>query len=99
MGILSNVRFSVREHEILGFVEANGCGKTTIGKLIAGLYRPSGGSISLFGKAQKPKHLQSQVLFIMQEAEFQFFTNSVLNELQYGHVVTPKFEKKMTLLL
>lgn len=97
--ILSNVRFSVREHEILGFVGANGCGKTTIGKLIAGLYRPSSGSISLFGKAQKPKHLQSQVLFIMQEAEFQFFTNSVLNELQYGHVVTPEFEKKMTSLL
>ena len=38
---LSGVSFSVREHEIVGLVGANGCGKTTIGKLIAGLYRPS----------------------------------------------------------
>ena len=97
--ILSGANFSVREHEIVGLVGANGCGKTTIGKLIAGLYRPSGGRIELFGKAQRPKPLQKQVLFIMQEAEFQFFTNSVLHELQYGHTVTPAFEKKAEALL
>ncbi len=97
--ILSGVSFSVREHEIVGLVGANGCGKTTIGKLIAGLYRPSGGTISLFGKAQKPKRLQKQVLFIMQEAEFQFFTSSVLHELQYGHKDTPEFAARAESLL
>ena len=97
--ILSGVSFSVCEHEIVGLVGANGCGKTTIGKLIAGLYRPSGGSIALFGKEQRPKQLQKQVLFIMQEAEFQFFTNSVWHELQYGHTVTPKLEEKAEVLL
>ncbi|WP_276692237.1 ATP-binding cassette domain-containing protein [Ruminococcus callidus] len=86
-------------HEIIGLVGANGCDKTTLGKLIAGLYRPSGGRIALFGKLQNPKKLQKQVLFIMQEAEFQFFTNSVLHELQYGHSVTPKFEKRTEALL
>lgn len=97
--ILSDVNFSVCEHEIVGLVGANGCGKTTLGKLIAGLYRSTGGVISLFGKAQKPKQLQKQVLFIMQEAEFQFFTNSVLHELQYGHKITAEFEKKTETLL
>ena len=53
----------------------------------------------LFGKPQNPKQLQKQVLFILQEAEFQFFTNSVLHELQYGHVVTPEFEAKTETLL
>ena len=96
---LSGVSFSIREHEIVGLVGANGCGKTTIGKLIAGLYRPSGGRIMLFGKPQNPKQLQKQVLFILQEAEFQFFTNSVLHELQYGHTVTPEFEAKTEALL
>lgn len=96
---LSGVSFSVREHEIVGLVGANGCGKTTIGKLIAGLYRPSGGRIMLFGKPQNPKQLQKQVLFILQEAEFQFFTGSVLHELQYGHAVTPEFEAKTEALL
>lgn len=96
---LSGVSFSVREHETVGLVGANGCGKTTVGKLIAGLYRPSGGTVSLFGRAQKPRELQKQVMFIMQEAEFQFFTNSVLHELQYGHTVTPEFEEKTEALL
>lgn len=97
--ILSDVNFSVCEHEIVGLVGANGCGKTTLGKLFAGLYRSTGGEISLFGKAQKPKQLQKQVLFIMQEAEFQFFANSVLHELQYGHKITAEFEKKTETLL
>lgn len=97
--ILSYVNFSVCTHEIVGLVGANGCGKTTLGKLIAGLYHSTGGDISLFGKAQKPKQLQKQVLFIMQEAEFQFFTNSVLHELQYGHKITAEFEKKTETLL
>ena len=35
----------------------------------------------------------------MQEAEFQFFTNSVLHELQYGHKITAEFEKKTETLL
>ena len=96
---LSGVSFSVRAHEIVGLVGANGCGKTTLGKLIAGLYRPSGGRITLFGKPQNPKQLQKQVLFILQEAEFQSFTNSVLHELQYGHAVTPEFEAKTEALL
>ena len=97
--ILSDVNFSVCEYEIVGLVGANGCGKTTLGKLIAGLYRSTGGEISLFGKTQRPKQLQKQVLFIMQEAEFQFFTNSVLHELQYGHKITAEFEKKTETLL
>lgn len=96
---LSDMSFSAREHEIVGLVGANGCGKTTVGKVISGLYKPSGGSVALFGKVQKPKQLQKQVLFIMQEAEFQFFTNSVLHELQYGHTVTPEFEEKTKALL
>ena len=96
---LDHFSLTVKAGEILGLLGPNGSGKTTIGKLIAGLYRPSGGRIMLFGKPQNPKQLQKQVLFILQEAEFQFFTNSVLHELQYGHVVTPEFEAKTEALL
>ena len=52
---LSGVSFSVREHEIVGLVGANGCGKTTIGKLVAGLYKPSGRQDNAFRKAAKSK--------------------------------------------
>lgn len=77
----------------------SGCGKTTLGKLIAGLYKPAVGQITLFGSGRTPKQLQSQVMFIMQEAEFQFFTNSVINELKYGHAATPEFDQAAETLL
>ena len=92
--LFAGVELHIRRGDRAFLLGPNGCGKTTIGKLIAGLYRPSGGRIMLFGKSQNPKQLQKQVLFILQEAEFQFFTGSVLHELQYGHAVTAEFEAK-----
>lgn len=97
--IISDMDLSVRAHEVVGLVGANGCGKTTLGKLIAGLYKPAAGQITLFGSGRTPKQLRSQVMFIMQEAEFQFFTNSVINELKYGHAATPEFDQAAETLL
>ncbi len=97
--LLAGVSFAARRHEVVGLIGANGCGKTTAGKLLAGLYKPSGGAVLLEGRPQPPKKLQEQVMFIMQEAEFQFFTDSVLHELQYGHTVTPAFSERVETLL
>lgn len=97
--LLTDVTFTVQPQEIVGLVGANGCGKTTLGKLVAGLHRPSGGAITLHGQPCPPKQLQKQAMFVMQEAEFQFFTNSVLHELQYGHPITPDFSAKAEALL
>lgn len=40
----------VKQGDIFGFIGRNGAGKSTVMKLIAGLSRPSGGEIQLFGK-------------------------------------------------
>lgn len=97
--LLQGVSFEMRCGEVVGVVGSNGCGKTTLGKLLAGLLRPSAGSILYNGKKLKVKELQKCGLFVMQEAEFQFFTNSVLNELKYGHSITPEFEAEAEQLL
>ena len=96
---LAGAALSVREHEIVCLIGANGCGKTTLGKLIAGLYVPKSGEICFRGQRMKPKALQKQALFIMQEAEFQFFTNSVRSELQYGHAASLELEAEIEQLL
>lgn len=97
--LLQGVSFEMHCGEVVGVVGSNGCGKTTLGKLLTGLLRPSTGSILYNGKKLRPKELQKCGLFVMQEAEFQFFTNSVLNELKYGHSATPEFEAEAEQLL
>ncbi|WP_344979270.1 ABC transporter ATP-binding protein [Streptosporangium fragile] len=46
---LADVSFDVGEREIVGLVGESGSGKSTVGRIIAGLIRPTAGSVSLRG--------------------------------------------------
>lgn len=43
--ILDNINLSVMKGEIIAFVGSNGCGKSTLIRILSGLTKPSGGSI------------------------------------------------------
>ena len=49
ISILRDVSFSVRKGEMFGVVGRNGIGKTTLLRLIAGIYRPDAGEIRTCG--------------------------------------------------
>lgn len=49
--LLLNLNFSVYSGERIGVIGKNGAGKTTFLRLIAGVYKPSNGTIELSGKA------------------------------------------------
>jgi peptide/nickel transport system ATP-binding protein len=70
---IDDVTFQLKKHETLGLVGESGCGKTTIGRCILGLYRPTAGKIDFLGQdivKMKENHLRtvrSQMALIFQD--------------------------------
>ena len=56
---ISDISFAVHQNEFVSIVGPSGCGKTTLIKIIAGLLKPSTGTVDLFGEpvTAVPDHL------------------------------------------
>ena len=52
--LVTDVDMHIRQGEIYGFLGPNGAGKTTVMKLITNLWKPTRGSIDLFGNTLTP---------------------------------------------
>jgi oligopeptide transport system ATP-binding protein len=52
---VDDVSFEIKEKETLGLVGESGCGKTTVGRTILNLYKPTAGEIWFDGKLIKDK--------------------------------------------
>ena len=52
--LVKNVDIHVKKGEIYGFLGPNGAGKTTVMKMITNLWKPTSGTVELFGEALTP---------------------------------------------
>lgn len=52
--LVTNVAMHVKKGEIYGFLGPNGAGKTTVMKMLTNLWKPTAGSIELFGEKLTP---------------------------------------------
>jgi len=50
LNVLKNVSFSVKQGEMFGIVGKNGMGKTTLLRVLAGIYQPDSGKVTINGK-------------------------------------------------
>ncbi len=53
--LVKNVDLHVKKGEIYGFLGPNGAGKTTVMKMITNLWKPTDGTVELFGETLTPK--------------------------------------------
>ncbi len=71
--VLKDVSLDISEGEIVALVGESGCGKTTLGKIITGLYRPTSGDVYFEGERvsgtfDKKLSSYNQVQFIQQDS-------------------------------
>lgn len=79
--VLSDISFQVPEGEIYGLIGYNGVGKTTLLKILSGIYRPDGGTVRIAGQAiyENPE-IKRQCFFMTEEATF--FSQSSLKQMR-----------------
>ena len=53
--LVVDVDLHIRKGEIYGFLGPNGAGKTTVMKMLTNLWKPTSGTIELFGEILTPK--------------------------------------------
>ena len=85
--ILHEISIEVNEGEIVSIVGANGAGKTTTLNTIAGLVKPTSGSITFAGKpagGRRPSDLVQEGLVLVPEGRALFGNLSVEENLQMG---------------
>ena len=80
--ILGNINLSVKSGETVGIIGVSGGGKSTLLKLISGLYGVQSGSIAI-GEALTPPERRKHVAMVMQSA--MLFPASIRDNITCGH--------------
>lgn len=87
--ILKDVNLNIYAGERLLLLGENGCGKTTLLRLLARLYKPTNGNISQtldpkFGKSKKGKKWFKAVGIVYQNPNYQLFMPTVEKEISFN---------------
>ena len=90
---LAGLSLSIREHERVAILGANGSGKSTFLRLLDALYFPDKGTISAFGENLTETAFQDdefafrfrrRVAFVFQNPDVQLFNPTVFDEVAFG---------------
>lgn len=82
--IMKNINLTATGGEVIGIFGGNGAGKTTFCRAICGLHKDMSGKISLNNNVCNRKTLMKQSYLVMQDVNYQLFSESVENECVLG---------------
>lgn len=82
--VAQNLNFTCRKGEIVAIIGPNGTGKSTFGRILAGLLKESSGGVLLLGRKRRPKERMGKVWYIPQDLDSQLFGESLMDELTTG---------------
>lgn len=92
--VANNLQIQCRRGEIIAIIGPNGTGKSTLGRILAGLLKEDSGEVVLFGKKCKPKERLGKVWYIPQDLDSQLFAEDLLDELTTGSEMNKERETK-----
>ncbi len=85
---LHGVDFQLHKGEVLALLGTNGSGKTTVAKILNGIYKPTAGTVRVLGQnvTKRPvrRMLPRHVGYVFQNPDHQIFTRRVSDEVAYG---------------
>lgn len=82
--VLDEVGFCAEKGQILAIMGSNGAGKSSVCRVITGLYKQQVGQVLINEKAAKRKHRTRSTFFVQQDTEYQLYAATVEDEFHIG---------------
>ena len=85
--VLTDVNFVAHDGESIGIIGANGIGKSTLMKLLVGLYLNYDGTLEVAGHQVNKKnlnHIREHIGYVFQDSDAQLFLSTVEDDVAFG---------------
>ncbi|RLK63767.1 ATP-binding cassette domain-containing protein [Atopobacter sp. AH10] len=92
---IDDINLKLYKGEVISLLGNNGAGKTTLCKVISGLLKENRGTIKYKGKAANRNLRNKFCYFVMQDADYQLYSDSVVGEISIGKKTTEKLKQDM----
>lgn len=83
--ILKNIELKLYQGDKVALIGKNGCGKTTLAKVLCGLQKEQTGKVFICGKPVSAKNRFKSIAYVMQNVDLQIFGSNVKEDLLLAH--------------